>query len=77
MTAPMTDALLELPSLTRELFIVPTQSALQRRAPSTHAPRILLLYGSLSERSFSRLLSEEAARGWRVRGVAVPIGWAQ
>ncbi len=27
----------------------------------THAPRILLLYGSLRERSFSRLLSEEAA----------------
>ncbi|WP_306151140.1 arsenical resistance protein ArsH [Roseovarius sp. MMSF_3281] len=28
----------------------------------TQAPRILLLYGSLRERSFSRLLSEEAAR---------------
>ena len=27
-----------------------------------HAPRFLLLYGSLRERSFSRLLSEEAAR---------------
>jgi arsenic resistance protein ArsH len=27
----------------------------------THAPRILLLYGSLRERSFSRLLTEEAA----------------
>lgn len=27
-----------------------------------HAPRILLLYGSLRERSFSRLMSEEAAR---------------
>lgn len=31
-------------------------------APSTHAPRILLLYGSLRERSYSRLLSEECAR---------------
>ena len=30
--------------------------------PSTHAPRILLLYGSLRTRSFSRLMSEEAAR---------------
>ncbi|MEM6466829.1 MAG: arsenical resistance protein ArsH [Pseudomonadota bacterium] len=29
---------------------------------STHAPRILLLYGSLRKRSYSRLLSEEAAR---------------
>ncbi|AUG51592.1 arsenical resistance protein ArsH [Thalassospira marina] len=28
----------------------------------THAPRILVLYGSLRERSFSRLLSEEASR---------------
>ncbi|WP_291010322.1 arsenical resistance protein ArsH [Hydrogenophaga sp.] len=31
-------------------------------AMSTHAPRILLLYGSLRERSFSRLLVEESAR---------------
>lgn len=30
--------------------------------PSDHPPRILLLYGSLRERSFSRLMSEEAAR---------------
>jgi arsenic resistance protein ArsH len=29
---------------------------------STHAPRILFLYGSLRQRSYSRLLSEEAAR---------------
>jgi len=29
---------------------------------STHPPRILVLYGSLRERSFSRLLSEEAGR---------------
>jgi arsenic resistance protein ArsH len=32
------------------------------RALSTHAPRILFLYGSLRERSYSRLLAEEAAR---------------
>ncbi len=30
--------------------------------PMIHPPRILLLYGSLRERSYSRLLSEEAAR---------------
>jgi arsenic resistance protein ArsH len=30
--------------------------------PSTHAPRFLILYGSLRERSYSRLLAEEAAR---------------
>jgi arsenic resistance protein ArsH len=44
------------------LFQVPTQAELHATPPSTHAPRILLLYGSLRERSFSRLLSEEAAR---------------
>ena len=31
-------------------------------SPSEHPPRILLLYGSLRERSYSRLLVEEAAR---------------
>ncbi len=30
--------------------------------PSTHPPRILMLYGSLRETSYSRLLAEEAAR---------------
>lgn len=29
---------------------------------STHKPRILILYGSVRKRSFSRLASEEAAR---------------
>jgi arsenic resistance protein ArsH len=29
---------------------------------STHPPKILILYGSLRERSFSRLLAEEAGR---------------
>lgn len=29
---------------------------------SDHAPRILIIYGSLRERSFSRLLAEEAGR---------------
>ena len=50
MTAPMTDAMNsspeappDLPNVMHELFVVPTQSALQNRAPSTHAPRILLL----------------------------------
>jgi arsenic resistance protein ArsH len=37
-------------------------------ARSTHAPRILLLYGSLRERSFSRFATEEAARLLRAMG---------
>jgi arsenic resistance protein ArsH len=51
-----------LPHIDPALFQVPTQAALHSAPPSTHPPRILLLYGSLRERSFSRLLSEEAAR---------------
>ena len=58
----------DLPNISRELFVVPSQSALQNRALSNHAPRILLLYGSLRERSFSRLLAEEAARLLRAMG---------
>jgi arsenic resistance protein ArsH len=52
----------ELPHVDPSLFVAPTQQALRSTTPSSHAPRILLLYGSLRERSFSRLLSEEAAR---------------
>ena len=36
--------------------------ALVGSSASQHAPRILMLYGSLRERSFSRLVSEEAGR---------------
>jgi len=51
----------DLPHLDPALFGPP---ALERvPAPSSrHAPRILLLYGSVRERSYSRLASEEAAR---------------
>jgi arsenic resistance protein ArsH len=52
----------DLPHLEKDLFALPTTSALQAFRPSAHAPRILLLYGSVRERSYSRLLSEEAAR---------------
>ncbi|MDP1740919.1 MAG: arsenical resistance protein ArsH [Polaromonas sp.] len=55
-------ALDDLPNLDAALFAPPTASALQAFRPSAHAPRILLLYGSVRERSYSRLLSEEAAR---------------
>ncbi|TDF77547.1 arsenical resistance protein ArsH [Pseudomonas sp. H9] len=48
----------QLPNLDTSLF--EGSSALIR--PGTHKPRILLLYGSTRERSFSRLLVEEAAR---------------
>jgi arsenic resistance protein ArsH len=50
------------PSLEAALFKAPTQADLAVREPSRHAPRFLLLYGSLRERSYSRLLTFEAAR---------------
>lgn len=40
---------------------------------STHKPRILLLHGSLRERSFSRLVNEEAARILRKLGCETRI----
>jgi arsenical resistance protein ArsH len=52
----------DLPQLQAELLDIPSIQKLQAAAPMTHAPKILLLYGSLRERSFSRLLAEEAAR---------------
>jgi len=39
----------------------------------SHPPRILMLYGSLRERSYSRLLTEEAARVLRRFGAEVRI----
>ncbi len=39
----------------------------------THAPRVLMLYGSLRERSYSRLMTEEAARILRELGAEVRI----
>jgi arsenic resistance protein ArsH len=43
-------------------FQVPSSSALETKVPSNHPPKILLLYGSLRERSYSKLLTLESAR---------------
>jgi arsenic resistance protein ArsH len=53
---------LNLPQLDPESFRRPELSDLLPTSRATHLPRILLLYGSLRERSYSRLLTEEAAR---------------
>ena len=52
----------DLPNIDSAQFDAPAGVLLQPQAPGTHAPRILLLYGSVRERAYSRLLSEEAAR---------------
>jgi arsenic resistance protein ArsH len=52
----------DLPNIDKELFHRPALDRLQANAPLNHPPKILFLYGSLRERSFSRLLAEEAQR---------------
>ncbi len=69
----MSDRLNDLPQLDAALFRVPDASLLQPARPSTHPPRIVLLYGSLRTRSFSRLLVEEAARLLTAMGADVRI----
>lgn len=61
------------PALKAELFDVPTQERLAIPAPSRHRPRFLLLYGSLRQRSYSRLLTFEAARLLEAMGGEVRI----
>lgn len=58
---PKETALPDLPNITPEALELPDQARLSRPF-STHRPRILLLYGSLRERSYSRFLTQEAAR---------------
>ncbi|HCA24581.1 MAG TPA: arsenical resistance protein ArsH, partial [Pseudomonas sp.] len=51
-----------IPNLDAQLVDLPTLDKLGGPLTVKHKPRILLLYGSTRERSFSRLLTEEAAR---------------
>jgi arsenical resistance protein ArsH len=52
----------DLPNLATDLLDVPRNARFDQAATSTHAPKILLLYGSLRERSYSKLLTLEAQR---------------
>ena len=52
----------ELPNVEQEHFEVPASEKLEASLAPAHRPRILLLYGSLRERSYSRFLTYEAAR---------------
>jgi arsenic resistance protein ArsH len=56
------DEIPNLPNIHAGLLHVPTPEQLGPTAAVGHPPRFLLLYGSLRERSFSRFLTEEAAR---------------
>nr|WP_269805863.1 MULTISPECIES: arsenical resistance protein ArsH [Pseudomonadota] len=57
-----------MPNIDTALFQRPDMECLKTPERATHAPRFLLLYGSLRERSFSRLAAEEAARILRALG---------
>lgn len=52
----------DLPNIDHELLDLPSPDRLEPPAQPEHKPRILLLYGSNRERSYSRLLTREAAR---------------
>lgn len=52
----------DLPNLIPDLVDLPTAEKLGLPPQEAHKPRILLLYGSTRERSYSRLLVQEAAR---------------
>lgn len=62
-----------LPALRPDLFDVPTLDRLRPGPPSQHRPRFLMLYGSVRERSYSRLLTFEAARLLEAMGGEVKV----
>src|SRR4051794_21444416 len=63
----------DLPNVDPALFQVPAVDELLPAQQPSHPPRILLLYGSARERSYSRLLTEEAARLLRAMGAEPKI----
>lgn len=69
----MSDDLFELANVETESYRLPSATDLAGAARSTHPPRILLLYGSLRTRSFSKLLTFEAERLLRSMGCETRI----
>lgn len=67
------DNLGNLPNLDLSLLDIPSTAKLVQRAEPAHKPRILLLYGSTRERSFSQLLTQEAARILELMGAETAI----
>lgn len=52
----------DLPNIDEQVFIAPDLRRLFPKDHTVHPARIVLLYGSVRERSYSRLVTEEAAR---------------
>ena len=68
----MSNDISDLPHLDGEQLPAVDHEALRASGPE-HAPRILLLYGSLRQRSFSRLVTEESNRLLQVLGADTRI----
>jgi len=62
-----------LTQLDETCFQIPQPQALRPLQTSSHPPKILMLYGSLRERSYSKLLTLEAARLLEAMGCEVRI----
>ena len=69
----MSQNLTDLPNLRADLFQIPEAEKFKSATDATHAPRFLLLYGSLRERSYSQLLTLEAARLLSAMGGEVKV----
>lgn len=63
----------DFPALSPEFVDAPSLASLRPKSVSEHPPRFLLLYGSLRQRSYSRLLIEEADRLLRGFGAETRI----
>lgn len=65
---------IDLPNVDQALFApIDVQRLRLPERRATHSPRFLLLYGSVRERSYSRLLTQEAARLLQAMGGEVRI----
>ncbi|MBK5197318.1 MAG: NAD(P)H-dependent oxidoreductase, partial [Methyloceanibacter sp.] len=62
----------DLPNIVANAFALP-EAATLRVGSATYRPRILMLYGSLRTRSFSRFLTMEAARLLETFGAEVRV----
>ena len=63
----------DLPALRRDLLFPPNLARLEPATRTEHPPRILLLYGSLRERYYSRFLTLEAERILRALGAETHV----
>ena len=63
----------ELSNVQQDCFQIPTNESLKVSESGAHKPRILLMYGSLRDRSYSRFLAQECARLLEVMGAETRI----